>query len=419
MVMTDDNPQLIVELKELQEALQDSVLPPDDYDHHFHLKPLQPSENETEFNLIVDAHMDNLVGGRHATAAANLRRHFVYILLNLGKAAMANKWLVLSLDKAAYAHDKTLKSYGLLQAPTKAIVDYLERHNQAVVLKGKKYNNNPARTRLYPKPEMAALMVKHFLDSSSEIKPPYVLLNEGEDGWREAVAQLPKGHPDKADLTKINEFLMDHAWACKGPVVLKYKHTVFQSGRLYTDHQELPDRRFRIRINTRIDSESVCEVDFNANHLRLALAVLHGEDAGDSPYEDIMDLAGQRSRDLVKSFITKAMGAYSREAAHSSWNLDQLGSSNFREIEAATNKRFPMLKLYDDWGIHAQNLEGAILRDVMLQSVDKGIVVLPVHDAVAVQQKHEDWAIGTMLEAWSRVAARSGAARARIKVDRP
>lgn len=79
-------------------------------------------------------------------------------------------------DKKAYAHDKTLKSYGLLQAPTKAIVDYLERHNQAVVLKGKKYNNNPARTRLYPKPEMAALMVKHFLESSSEIKPPSVLL---------------------------------------------------------------------------------------------------------------------------------------------------------------------------------------------------------------------------------------------------
>ncbi len=173
----------------------------------------------------------------------------------------------------------------------------------------------------------------------TEVKPPYLLLNEGEDGWREIVAQLPKGHPDNADLTKINEFLKDHAWACKGRVVLKYKHSVFQSGRLYTDHQQLPDRR------------------------------LHGEDAGDSLYEDIMGLAGQRSRDLVKSFITKAMGAYSREAAHSSWNRDALGTSNFREIEAATMTRFPMLKLYDDWGIHAHNLEGAILRDVMLQGL--------------------------------------------------
>ena len=184
-----------------------------------------------------------------------------------------------------------------------------------------------------------------------------MLLNEGEDGWREIVAQLPKRHPDKADLTKINEFLKDDAWACKGRVVLKYKHSGFQSGRLYTDHQQLPDRRFRIRINTRIDGESVCEVDFNANHLRLALAVLHGEDAGDSPHEDIMGLAGQRSRDLVKSFITKAMGAYSREAAHNSWNRDALGTSNFREIEAATMTRFPMLKLYAGRRHHVGGLE--------------------------------------------------------------
>ena len=55
----------------------------------------------------------------------------------------------------------------------------------------------------------------------------------------------------------------------------------------------------------------------------------------------------------------------------------------------------------------------------MLQGVDKGIVVLPVHDAVAVQQKHEDWAVDTMLEAWSRVAASGSAARARVKIDRP
>ena len=110
-------------------------------------------------------------------------------------------------------------------------------------------------------------------------------------------------------------------------MVLKYKHSVFQSGRLYTDH------------------------------LRFALAVLHGEDAGDSLYEDIMGLAGQRSRDLVKSFITKAMGAYSREAAHNSWNRDALGTSNFREIEAATMTRFPMLKLYAGRRHHVRGLE--------------------------------------------------------------
>lgn len=414
--MTENNPKLALELEALQRAMEDSIVPPDNYDHHFPLKPLQPSGDNLDFETVVSAHYENLVGGRHATAAANLRRHFVYILLSLGKAAMSNKWLVVSLDKDAYAHDETLKSYGLLHAPVKAIVDYLEHHNQAIVLRGKKYKNNPARTRIYPKPEMAVLMLKHILESNSEFKPPYVLINEGEDVWKETVAQLPESHPDVVDMDTINDFLQGHSWACKSPVVLKYKHTVFQSGRLYTDYQQLPDRRFRIRINTTIDREPLCEVDFNANHLRLALAVIHEEDAGDNPYEDIMRTAGLQSRDLVKSFITKAMGASSREKAHSSWNRDQLGTNNFNEIEAATMKRFPMLKLYNDWGIHAQNLEGAILRDVMLQGVDKGIVVLPVHDAVAVQQKHESWAMDAMSGAWDKHV---GFGRARLKVDRP
>jgi hypothetical protein len=188
---------------------------------------------------------------------------------------------------------------------------------------------------------------------------------------------------------------------------------------LYTRYQQLPHKRYKVRINTLINGEPICEVDFNANHLRLALAVLHGEDAGDSPYEDIMSIAGIDDRDLVKSFITTALGAASKRAAQSSWNKKALGSENFVALEQAVKQRYPELILFDDWGINAQNIEGAILRDVMLQGVDKDIVVLPVHDAVAVQQKHEQWAVDTMLEAWSCAAASGGSARARIKIDRP
>ena len=220
-------------------------------------------------------------------------------------------------------------------------------------------------------------------------------------------------------MRRINEFLEGQQWFCKGPVRLKYKLTVFRGGRLYTRYQQLPDKRHKIRINTLINDEPICEVDFSANHLRLALAVLHNEDAGDNPYEDIMAIAGIEDRDLVKLFITAALGAANKRAAQSSWNKKALGSENFVALGQAVKQRYPKLILFDDWGINAQNLEGAILRDVMLQGVDKGIVVLPVHEAVAVQQKHEEWAVVTMLEAWSRVAARGGAARARVKADRP
>ena len=32
----------------------------------------------------------------------------------------------------------------------------------------------------------------------------------------------------------------------------------------------------------------------------------------------------------------------------------------------------------------------------MFQGLQEGIVCLPVHDAIAVQQEHKDWAVGTM-----------------------
>ena len=40
---------------------------------------------------------------------------------------------------------------------------------------------------------------------------------------------------------------------------------------------------------------------------------------------------------------------------------------------------------------------------------------LPVPNSI----QYEQWAVDTMLKAWSHAAASGGAARARVKVDRP
>ena len=52
----------------------------------------------------------------------------------------------------------------------------------------------------------------------------------------------------------------------------------------------------------------------------------------------------------------------------------------------------------------------------MLKGIEKDIVVLPVHDAVAVQQKHESWALDQMAAAWDEHV---GSGRAKLNVDRP
>jgi hypothetical protein len=70
--------------------------------------------------------------------------------------------------------------------------------------------------------------------------------------------------------------------------------------------------------------------------------------------------------------------------------------------------------LYKGWGLHAQNLEGQILKDVLLEGIKKDIVCLPVHDAIAVQQQHQQWAKDVMLETWQ---AHLDGVKTKVKVD--
>ena len=122
---------------------------------------------------------------------------------------------------------------------------------------------------------------------------------------------LPDDHPEQRQMELINDFLRGHTWACKGPVRLTYNTSVVGGGRLVTPYQSLPDRRIRLRIRTLIDEQPICEVDYNANHLRLNLALLHNQHAGDTPYEDICDIAGfeYSRRTQVKAFVTRASKA--------------------------------------------------------------------------------------------------------------
>jgi hypothetical protein len=399
--------------------------PVDDMDHHSFLAPMQlraSSASTDSFAGLVGEFMAATQGGRSNRDKASLRRHWEYILLNLSKALLSRRWLVVSLTSNAYTKDYWLKLFKLSHGATKAIVDYLDNEGLVVRKKGKQFKNGPLRTRLFPTAALAARLWQFFLDSEHPITPPYLTIGEPEGKWKKVFNKLDAEHPDLIDMTTINDFLIGHQWACKGPVRLIYKHTPFQSGRLYTPFQNLPDRSVRIRINTLIDGEPICEVDFSANHLRINLAVMANEDAGETPYEDIGELAAIDDRNKIKNFITVAMGASNRDEAMNACYKESIDKQTFEAIESAASKRYPKLELFTGWGLFAQNLEGAIIRNVMLQGVAEGIVALPVHDAVAVQQRHAQWAQDRMLEAWAEAVTTDGvilAARSRLKIDYP
>lgn len=241
-------------------------------------------------------------------------------------------------------------------------------------------------------------------------------INQPEGGYGSVVGQ--RDHHETLELEKINEFLKGNSWACKGPVRLIYKENIFNAGRLITRYQNIPDRRLRVRINTTINGSPLAEVDYSANHLRLNLAVFSGEDAGDTPYEDICEIASINDRQKCKNFITRAMGASSQESALNACHLQGISSAEFHALREATLKRYPKVRIFEGFGVNAQSIEGQILKDAMLTATDAGKVLLPVHDAAAVVQSDVDWAQDLLLELWEKHAnTKGGKAKARLKVD--
>lgn len=414
-----DNTTLRSLLMDIPESL------PDDWDHHQFLVPLRLRSSEPDEGLegLISFCMAGMKGRRTAEQEENLRRHLVYILLNLSRAMMWHRWLLVCMTKGKYVAggDYWLNRYNLSYTHTKRVVDYLHSKELITLLPGKKYESNPSWTRIFPTVRLQASLWRYCFDAEQDIEPPYVTINEPVDGYKDVIDNLSPDHPDLQAMAEINAFLKSHSWACKSPVVMRFKHTPFQSGRLITAFQQLPDRRRRIRINTLIDSLPICEVDFSANHLRLNLAVLSDVDAGDSPYEDIIEACAVTvDRDKVKKFITVAMGSSAEIKAWGRWKDDGFTHEEFVAIKTAALKRFPDLRLFIGFGLEAQSLEGQILKEVMLAGARAGIVCLPVHDAVAVQQVNADWAKQEMLSAWSRIACRAGSSvRARLKVDYP
>jgi len=136
-----------------------------------------------------------------------------------------------------------------------------------------------------------------------------------------------------------------------------------------------------------------------------------------TPYDDIGSASGINDRASVKAFITRAMGADNRDAAMNSCKTEGITNVMFEALEAACAKLYPDLKLFIGWTHQAQNLEGQILKKVMLQGVDEGIVCLPIHDAVAVPQRHQLWAVKTMMKTWTDVVGCD--VKPRVKVDKP
>ena len=110
-------------------------------------------------------------------------------------------------------------------------------------------------------------------------------------------------------------------------------------------------------------------------------------------------------RKKIKAFINVGLNNQSFEATkHVIARTEPYVSyADSAKIAEAFAKLYPNLDLHCGFALTAMQLEGLILKDVLLRGVKNGILALPIHDAVAVEFDHQDWAKDAMEDAWQTV----------------
>jgi hypothetical protein len=194
----------------------------------------------------------------------------------------------------------------------------------------------------------------------------------------------------------INRFLKHHAWMQKGPIRIIYKNNPMYGGRVYTRFQNL---KKELRRQMAIDGKSTVELDYKSNHLMMLIA-MQGLPLPADPYRDVAERAGV-SRDDVKAFATKAMGANSQDSGFRAMYQDGYKKEKLLRIKDAMLEQYPGIKLFIGLGAALQTLEGQIALDVMYGGAKAGIVVLPVHDSFITTAENKEWLREQMTIQWA------------------
>ena len=332
--------------------------------------------------------------------------HWRIILLNLCRSTALRRWCGIGGDTDSHKPGGLNHYIGLTNSRrTKGILKILEHSGLVTKVKGKKYKNQSRMNLYWPSAELRRdlLPFSLFAESPWVSDGQLIRINKADDIYKDFVFQEP--NQDYMDICTINEFIKPHQWACKAPITWPFKYTPFQSGRLITPFQNLQSREYKIRINTLINGNPIAEVDFNANHLRMFLAFNKTDVVGEQDaYEPIVYESGI-SRDKVKAFINIGLNNESFEATRDvvARSKPYTSHAESKIIANAFNKLYPKLNLYCRFALVAMQLEGLIMRKILVSGAEAGILALPIHDAIAVPFDHQDWAKDAMEDAWQSV----------------
>ena len=383
---------------EIAKAVEDIYEPDTDDRQRF---PSDLSIRADDFEMLVDEVSKNISSPRQGKYTETHREHLANILLNLSRSIVTRRWTIFFDDSKAFSKGGLMHSAGFTnRSRTTKLLDALVASETITRIDGAKHQENPHGNLYYPNRDLREKLYRYGLASTSERSFDKVLvrINEPSRGWRSADLTTIEEY---YKIAEINEYAKVQTWACKEAITRIFRYDPLSSGRLHTEFQNLPSRSQKIRQNTLINGEPIREVDFNANHLRLFLAFnkldVYGD--GTDAYREIANLA-RVDRQTVKSFFIAALNCDSYERARSGARVpDTFG----RRIMDAFERLYPRAQIFNrgrPFGIVGLQLEGEILQIAMRQLRLLDVFSLPIHDAIAVNDKNYDLAKSAMEEAW-------------------
>ena len=383
---------------EIAKAVEDIYEPDTDDRQRF---PSDLSVEADSFQTQVDEVSKEISSPRQGKYAETHREHLANILLNLSRSIVTRRWTIFFDDSKAYSKGGLMHSAGFTsRSRTTKILDALVASETITRIDGAKHQENPHGNLYYPNRDLREKLFRYGLASTSErsFEKVLVRINEPSRGWRSADLTTIEEY---YKIAEVNEYAKAQTWACKEAITRIFRYDPLSSGRLHTEFQNLPSRSQKIRQNTLINGEPIREVDFNANHLRLFLAFnkldVYGD--GTDAYREIANLA-RVDRQTVKCFFIAALNCDSYEKARSEARVpDTFG----RRIMDAFERLYPRAQIFNrgrPFGIVGLQLEGEILQIAMRQLRLLDVFSLPIHDAIAVNDKNYDLAKSAMEEAW-------------------
>lgn len=386
---------------EIAKAVEDIYTPDADDRQRFPSDLLVKADS---FQELVDEVGKDIVSPKQSKYAENHREHLANILLNLSRSVVTRRWTNFFGDSKTYSKGGLMHLAGFTsRSRISKILESLVASEAITRVDGAKYQDNPHGNLYYPNRELREKLFRYGLDSTSErsFDKALVRINKPSRGWGNVDLTTVD---DYHQMEEINEYAKAQTWACKEAITRIFKYDPFTSGRLHTEFQNLPARSHKIRQNTLINGEPIKEVDFNANHLRMFLAFnkldVYGD--GTDAYREIANFA-RVDRQTVKSFFTAALNCESYERARSGARVpDKFG----RDIMEAFERLYPRAQIFNGerpFGLVGFQLEGEILQIAMRQLRLLDVFALPIHDAIAVNEKNYELAKSAMEDAWHYV----------------